>query len=106
MIDKMNPAAAAGAYGSMSKIGIESIPSAKTAETGENSFSSFLKETAVQTLDTMKAGEQMSARAVTEEADLTEVVQAVTAAEVTLQTVVSIRDRLVSAFQEIMRMPI
>jgi flagellar hook-basal body complex protein FliE len=43
---------------------------------------------------------------VTEEADLTEVVQAVTSAEVTLQTVVSIRDRLVSAFQEIMRMPI
>lgn len=106
MIDKMNPAAAANLYGSMSKIGVDSLPSAKTAANEENSFSAFLKDAAVQTLDTMKAGEQMSARAVTEEADLTEVVQAVTAAEVTLQTVVSIRDRLVSAFQEIMRMPI
>jgi flagellar hook-basal body complex protein FliE len=48
----------------------------------------------------------MSAKAVTGEADLTDVVTAVTNAELTLQTVVSVRDRLISAYQEIMRMPI
>ena len=35
-----------------------------------------------------------------------EVVQAVTAAELSLQTVVAVRDRLVAAYQEILRMPI
>ena len=54
----------------------------------------------------MKAGEQMSARAVTGEASLPEVVQAVNAAELTLSTVVAVRDRLITAYQEIMRMPI
>jgi len=48
----------------------------------------------------------MSAQAVTGEADLTDVVAAITSAELTLQTVVAVRDRLISAYQEIMRMPI
>lgn len=106
MIDKMNPAVAAGAYGSMAKIGGIQDIGAKTAGGQENSFISFLEKTARDSLDTMKSGEQMSAKAVTEEADLTDVVQAVSAAEITLQTVVSIRDRMINAFQEIMRMPI
>ena len=35
-----------------------------------------------------------------------DVVQAVTAAELSLQTVIAVRDRLVAAYQEILRMPI
>ncbi len=35
-----------------------------------------------------------------------DVVQAVSNAELTLQTVVAVRDRVVNAYQEIMRMPI
>jgi flagellar hook-basal body complex protein FliE len=46
------------------------------------------------------------AQGVTGENDLTDIVEAVTAAELTLQTVVAVRDRLVSAYQDIMRMPI
>jgi flagellar hook-basal body complex protein FliE len=33
------------------------------------------------------------------------VVEAVNAAEITLQTVVAVRDRIITAYQEIMRMP-
>ena len=54
----------------------------------------------------MKSGEDMAAKAVTGEADLTDVVQAISSAELTLQTVVSVRDRMISAYQDIMRMPI
>ena len=54
----------------------------------------------------MKASEVVGARAITGDAKLTEVLEAVTDAEVTLQTIVSLRDRMVSAYQEIMRMPI
>ena len=38
--------------------------------------------------------------------NLTEVVQAVSRAELALQTTTAIRDRVVSAYQDIMRMPI
>ena len=38
-------------------------------------------------------------------ADLNDVVQAVTNAEVTLQTVTAVRDKVLNAYQEILRMP-
>ena len=40
------------------------------------------------------------------ESDLTDVVAAVNDAELTLQTITALRDRLVQAYQEIIRMPI
>jgi flagellar hook-basal body complex protein FliE len=40
------------------------------------------------------------------EAELTDVVTAVSNAELTLQTVVTIRDRVIQAYQDIIRMPI
>ena len=48
----------------------------------------------------------MSAQAAIGKADLTDVVTAVTNAEMTLQTVTAVRDKVVSAYQEILRMPI
>lgn len=104
MVDKIaNPAAAANAYANMAKMGA-SMPS--TENVGRPSFGEVLKTSILDSVQTMKAGEQMSARAVTGEASLPEVVQAVNAAEMTLSTVVAVRDRLISAYQEIMRMPI
>ena len=51
-------------------------------------------------------GEQVAAEAMVGQADLTDVVMAVNNAELTLQTVVAIRDKVVEAYQEIVRMPI
>ncbi|MGB4056458.1 MAG: flagellar hook-basal body complex protein FliE [Alphaproteobacteria bacterium] len=102
-IGKMiDPNLAASAYGNTQAL---SKKAGMPAEEGV-SFSDFLKEKVTDTLDTIKASEKASAQAVTGEADLTDVVQAVSAAELTLQTVVAVRDRLISAYQEIMRMPI
>lgn len=70
------------------------------------SFSDFLKQKVSDSMDTLKAGEKASSQAVTGDGDLTDVVQAVTAAELTLQTVVAVRDKLIAAYQDIMRMPI
>jgi flagellar hook-basal body complex protein FliE len=92
---------AANIYAKTSNIGTEKI-----AGDDSVSFSDFLKKNISQSIDTIKQGEKTSALAVTGEADLSEVVQAVNAAELTLQTVVAVRDRLVSAYQEIMRMPL
>ena len=104
MVDKIaNPAAAAGAYANMAKIGTNA---ATENVAGRPSFGDVLKTSILDSIQTMKGGEQMSAKAVTGEASLPEVVQAVNAAELTLSTVVAVRDRLINAYQEIMRMPI
>jgi len=102
MIDKVNPAAAINAYTQTSKaMDVPGLNEEKGA-----SFGDMVKEAALKSIETMRAGEAASARAVAGEASLPEVVQAITASEVTLQTVVAIRDRLAGAYQEIMRMPV
>ena len=100
-----NAAQAAKLYGNTSKITLGDGDSA-ASNVGGVSFKDMLQEGVEQSIQTMRAGEQMSARAVIGDADLTDVVQAVTNAEMTLQTVVTIRDRMIQAYQDIMRLPI
>lgn len=107
----INPNVAIGAYTNTSNIaaGQGSKVTDTDTESGDGggvSFSALLEKSVTQSIDTLKAGEEMSAKAVVGEANMTDVVQAVTAAEVTLQTAVALRDRMVSAYQDIMRMPI
>lgn len=57
----------------------------------------------------MAAGKQAEATALNgmaKKAELVDVVTAVTQAELTLETVTALRDRMISAYQEVMRMPI
>jgi flagellar hook-basal body complex protein FliE len=53
-----------------------------------------------------KAAEAKTASLLQGKGDLVDVVTAVNAAEMTLETVVAVRDRVISAYQDIMRMPI
>ncbi len=97
-VKMIDPSLAAGLYAKTSnvaKVGADNV-----------SFSDFLKDKISDTIDTLKAGEKTQAQAITGEADLADVVQAVTSAELSLQTVVAVRDRMINAYQEIMRMPI
>lgn len=103
MIDKIaNPAQAANAYSTTNKT--IAAPGLETNK--KESFGDILKNTAVQSIETLRAGEAASAKAVSGEASLPEVVQAITASEVTLQTVVAVRDKVIGAYQEILRMPV
>ncbi len=105
MVDKIaNPAAAANAYANIAKMG--GISPTAGDESSSPKFIDVLKGSVLDSIKTMKTGEQMSAKAVTGDASLPDVVQAVNAAELTLSTVVAVRDRLVNAYEEIMRMPI
>ena len=72
----------------------------------EPSFENLVKSGLDGALKTMQQGETASRGAVTGKAELTDVVTAVTNAELTLQTVVAVRDRVIQAYQEILRMPI
>lgn len=54
----------------------------------------------------LKASETKAVEALTGRANLQDVVEAVTEAELSLQKMTAVRDRVISAYQEIMRMPI
>lgn len=70
------------------------------------SFGDMMSGMLDNALSTAKAGEQASAQAVAGKADINEVVMAVNNAELSLQTIVGIRDKIIGAYQEILRMPI
>jgi len=78
---------------------------ARGTDPGKN-FSDMVGEALSGAVDAGKAAEGVSAKAVAGQAELTDVVTAVTNAEVTLQTVIAVRDKVVAAYQEIARMPI
>ncbi len=73
---------------------------------GGASFSDVLAQSLNGAIEVGRKGEQVSLRAIANQADLNEIVTAVSSAEMTLQTVVAIRDRVIQAYQDIIRMPI
>lgn len=50
--------------------------------------------------------ELLATKAISGKADLTDVITAITDAETSLNTVVAIRDRVINAYQDIIKMPI
>jgi flagellar hook-basal body complex protein FliE len=70
------------------------------------SFAELLQNAEQEAKGTLQHNEAVGLQSLTKEAGLTDVVTAVSSAEVTLRTVVAVRDRLVSAYQEVMKMPI
>jgi flagellar hook-basal body complex protein FliE len=80
--------------------------SAQTANGGGN-FAELLQGLIKQTTQATGKAEGLTlAAAQGQNVPLHEVVQAITEAQLTLQTLTSVRDRAVEAYQEIIRMPI
>jgi flagellar hook-basal body complex protein FliE len=69
-------------------------------------FSDLVSGAVQGAIETGRNSEAMSLKAIAGNADLREVVTAVTEAEITLQTALAIRDRVVQAYQDIISMPI
>lgn len=70
------------------------------------SFGSVLQNALDGAVETGHTAEASAMQAIAGEGNLTEVVTALSRAELTLQTATAIRDRVVSAYQDIMKMPI
>src|ERR1700690_3957082 len=101
------PAAAAAAYQAIANIGgaASAAPSAATGANAAGGFGDFLTKAVQDGIGTMKQGETMAARQVAGQANIVDVVGAVNQAEITLDTVVAVRDKVVQAYQSIMNMP-
>ena len=89
--------------------GLPSLPSldGTSSTSTAPSFGQTLGALLKQTVNTQREAEKMTvAAAQGQDIPLTDVISAVNKADLTLQTMMSVRDRAVEAYQEIQRMPI
>lgn len=104
----MNINAALSAYATAAKAAradAPATPAASPAAQGD-SFAGLVRDSLKSAVDAGHKSEEMSMRGIAGDADMRDVVMAVNNAENALNTVVSVRDRVVTAYQEILRMPI
>ncbi|MGE0340599.1 MAG: flagellar hook-basal body complex protein FliE [Xanthobacteraceae bacterium] len=97
------PSVAANAYAALQRAANGVTPS-KTK--GDSGFGQMLQNVIG---DMANKGHQMDAKALAAangKGDLVDVVTAVAETEVAVETLVSVRDRMIQAYEEIMRMPI
>ncbi len=76
------------------------------APASRSSFSDALAALAGDFVTTLQTGENAARDALLGQGDVQSVVEALTATELALETAVTVRDRVVEAYQEILRMPI
>lgn len=91
----------AGAANSLARAGGDVV-----ATDGAGDFSTVLEKMVNDAVGTLKTAEATSLKGVQGQASVQEVVEAVMAAEQTLQAGIAIRDKVVSAYLEISRMAI
>ena len=100
---------AASAYGRVLGTAASVKPSAGAgvgaAPEGEG-FGAMVEQLVGNAAGAMQAAEAASARQVAGKGDLIDVVTAIGAAETALDTMVAVRDKMVAAYQDIMRMQI
>lgn len=101
----INPSNAIQAYDQMLRqggtAGMEARDKPQTS-----GFSDALQEVAGNLVETMREGDRQSLKAIAGTANIDDVAVAVANAEVALQTVITVRDKVVRAYEDIMRMPI
>ena len=68
------------------------------------SFSELLKRAAGSAVDTLKHSEQTSLQGVMGKADIAQVATALANADATLQTVIAVRDKVIAAYQDIIKL--
>ena len=100
----MNPMMAAKAYAAIQGGGATG-PSNVAAPQGAG-FGELLQNVMSQATEQTRAAETQMAQNVQGQGSLIDVVTAISSAEASLETVVAVRDQVIAAYQEIMRMPI
>tara|TARA_B100000315_G_C14589739_1_gene595081 strand:+ start:1489 stop:1809 length:321 start_codon:yes stop_codon:yes gene_type:complete len=76
-----------------------------TGPSDADNFSTMVKNFAQTAIEKNEMSEQLSAAAAAGKANIDQVVIAVAEADATLRTVVAVRDKVLEAYREIMRMP-
>jgi flagellar hook-basal body complex protein FliE len=106
-----SPLSAAGAYAAIARLTSAASPLAQSAGVGaqpkdNTSFASVLKE-AVGAVEQMgKKSDAQAVAAANGKANMVDVVTAVSETQVAIDAVVAVRDKVIAAYEDIMKMPI
>ncbi|HVQ66652.1 MAG TPA: flagellar hook-basal body complex protein FliE [Bradyrhizobium sp.] len=101
-----SPTVAANAYAALSRI-VESGGAEKGgASAGGPSFSALLKDAVGSVLDAGKKSDVQTLAMSSGKANVMDVVTAVAETDVAVSTLVSVRDRVIQSYEDILKMPI
>ena|SRR5215475_13955634 len=106
-----SPLAAASAYASVARVASDSNalslvrpPGGEAG--GDTSFAAVLKDAIGSVAEMGRKSDAQSRAAVNGKANIVDVVTAVSETEVAIDAVVAVRDRVIAAYEDIMKMPI
>ena len=85
---------------------IRSVCPAAIQSSGDLGFDAVFKQVTTDAIGSLKAGEAASISAIQGKESTRRVVEALMSAEQALQTAVAVRDKVVQAYQEVVRMSI
>ena len=106
----INPAAAADAYAALGRLGAEAGNPARTlagapSADGPN-FSAILKDVVSAVSQAGAHADQQTQAAAMGKANMVDVVTAVAESETAISTLVAVRDKVIAAYEDILKMPI
>ena len=101
-----SPTIAANAYASLARMVDSGAGLAKSGEAGGQSFASTLKDTLGSVVEAGRKSDSQTVAMASGKANVVDVVTAVAETEVAVSALVSVRDRVIQSYEEIMRMPI
>jgi flagellar hook-basal body complex protein FliE len=101
-----SPTVAANAYANLARILDTGSGAGKGAEAGGPSFGAVLKDAIGSVLDAGKKSDAQTVAMASGKANVMDVVTAVAETDVAVSTLVSVRDRVIQSYEDIMKMPI
>ena len=94
----------AATYNSIAKNAAK--PGLEARDGASPDFASMVRSAATESVNALKEGEAAGVLGLAGKLDITQVVTAVSNAQLTLQTAIAVRDRVVQSYQAVMLMPI
>jgi|ERR1700761_6068153 flagellar hook-basal body complex protein FliE len=100
-----SPTIAANAYASLARM-METGGGAKPSDAGGQSFGALLKDAVGSVLESGRKSDAQTVAMASGKANVMDVVTAVAETDVAVSTLVSVRDKVISAYEDIMKMAI
>jgi flagellar hook-basal body complex protein FliE len=101
-----SPTAAANAYASLARMMERSAGAEKSPDANGPSFGALLKDAIGSVMDAGRKSDAQTVAMANGESNVMDVVTAVAETDVAVSTLVSVRDRVIQSYEDIMKMPI
>ena len=99
------PTIAANAYANLARV-LENTGAGKGSEANGQSFASLLKDAVGSVMESGRKSDAQTVAMAAGKANVMDVVTAVADTDVAVSTLVSVRDRVIAAYEDILKMPI